>query len=87
MLLLERQLKETATIHASFICELPFTSRLQLGQNQKVAHKTQVLAIDHDLCHEVLQVIYALSLTQKVEAQYTYQNMTAGLRTQFSLRS
>lgn len=63
LLLLERQLKEVVTICASFICELPFTTLLQLGQTQKVAHKTQELAVDHDLCQEVLQVIYALNLT------------------------
>lgn len=81
MLLLERQLKEVI-IHATFIGDLPFTSLLKLGQNQKVAHKTQELAADYDLGQEVLQVIYALNLTQKVEVQCTlYQNMTTGLRT------
>lgn len=70
MLLLERQLKE-AIIHATFICDLPFTSLLELGQNQKVAHKTQELAADYDLDQEVLQVIYALNLIQKVEVQCT----------------
>lgn len=81
MLLLERQLKEVI-IHATFIGDLPFTSLLKLGQNQKLAHKTQELAADYDLGQEVLQVIYALNLTQKVEVQCTlYQNMTTGLRT------
>lgn len=81
MLLLERQLKEVI-IHAIFIGDLPFTSLLKLGQNQKLAHKTQELAADYDLGQEVLQVIYALNLTQKVEVQCTlYQNMTTGLRT------
>lgn len=81
MLLLERQLKEVI-IHATFIGDLPFTSLLKLGQNQRLAHKTQELAADYDLGQEVLQVIYALNLTQKVEVQCTlYQNMTTGLRT------
>lgn len=81
MLLSERQLKEVI-IHATFIGDLPFTSLLKLGQNQKLAHKTQELAADYDLGQEVLQVIYALNLTQKVEVQCTlYQNMTTGLRT------
>lgn len=81
MLLLERQLKEVI-IHATFIGDLPFTSLLKLGQNQKVAHKTQELAADYDLGQEVLQVIYALNLTQKVEVQCAlYQNMTTSLRT------
>lgn len=81
MLLLERQLKEVI-IHATFIGDLPFTSLLKLGQNQKLAHKTQELAADYDLGQEVLQVIYALNLTQKVEVQCTlYQNMTTSLRT------
>lgn len=81
MLLSERQLKEVI-IHATFIGDLPFTSLLKLGQNQKLAHKTQELAADYDLGQEVLQVIYALNLTQKVEVQCTlYQNMITGLRT------
>lgn len=70
MLLLERQLKEVI-IHATFICDLPFTSLLELGQNQKAAHKIQELAADYDLDQEVLQVIYALNPIQKVEVQCT----------------
>lgn len=41
-----------------------------------MAHKTQELAIDYDLCQEVMQVIYAL-----------YQNMTAGVRTPLVLEA